>query len=226
MALNRNKTSVIPAFQRICHGCIRRPNVSKRALMKAFVQTLLWVLVSVLAGCHKHDNQYSYSYGYIDSRLESQEFKIGSYWIFQNDSTKQTDCTYIQNVLSGFYDGGNHISGFYKEEYYDMIYFYSNSVNLNEYDRDRVENRYIMRNPVDYYQNIQRGPLIYSLNNDTSLLYIDSLRVGHLTFSQVQKATINYTEYYTAKSIGLVKKIVHDSIYNGVWNLIRWKTCK
>src|ERR1035438_6938449 len=168
--------------------------------MKYFL--LLLFLQLILVSCHKEESQ-SVNYLYIDSRLLSQEFKTGSYWIYKNDSTSKTDCTFIFNARKDYYtyfEGMGITSDIY---FYDIFYYYTNTVNGQPYDRDRIERTLIMRNPVRTIGNMQLGPALYYADSIKN----DSLKVGSNMFYQVQKARVDNTDFYTAKSVGLVKHI-------------------
>ena len=89
------------------------------------------------------------------------------------------------------------------------------------------ENR-IIHNPTycDWDGLAFCGPLIYALDSFPGKIYYDSLKVGNNEFYKVQKASIDSIFWFTARSIGVVKKVVHDSIDKGTWNLLRWKIVK
>jgi hypothetical protein len=202
---------------------------SDRTLGKIlFMKQLFIILIisSILISCHKDEDKTSYQTIYICSDLKSQEFKIGSYWIFNNDLTQKHDCTFVSNNSYGVnreYWGMNLIT--YKEYF---CVFYGNSQSINGYpiDTDRIEGSNIMRNPSSSQGQFYYGPIIYSCFPDSTITYFDSLQVGNSTFYNVQKTQIDSMTCYTAKSIGIIKKVIKNSSNSKTWNLLRWKIVK
>ncbi|MCX6287546.1 MAG: hypothetical protein NTY96_10570 [Bacteroidetes bacterium] len=185
---------------------------------------LILIVSSLLISCHK--DQTSVETFYICPGIQNQQFKIGSYWIFRNDSTQATDCTYVDNVIHGFNDQYWGLNRSTSTEFYTIFYSYTKTINEHPRDVDRIEGWLIMRNPVQMVNHGYYGPAIYTCYHDSITKYLDSLKVGNITFYNVQRALIDSTDFYSAKSIGIVKKVIRDSINKGTWNIIRWKIIK
>jgi hypothetical protein len=191
--------------------------------MKPILFFLLLIL-PVFWGCHKNDNE-THDYIYINSGIKSQEFKPGSYWIYQNDSTQKTDSTYIYYVRQDFEDKYHGLGYSTSTEYYE-IWYYNNITSGNPSFKERIESVFVWRT---INSNVY-GPIweeIYTLNPSYPLsrvLFFDSLQLGNHMFYNVDKVTDpDSNDYYTAKSIGVVKKVIRDTTDRGTWNLLRWK---
>jgi len=199
--------------------------------------TPLLALIILFSSCHKNSS-YLEPRILIDSRLSGMEFKPGSYWVYLNDSTQKTDCTYVVKTETGYYEqnqspSGNCISSV---QYYNISYHDKDSVNLNDYETQSIIRTYVETTfPVNklysnwdilIYYYPKPGELI-PLIFDT-IQHIDSLKVGSNTFKQIQRAIIDstYDCYYTCKSVGVVKKVLHKSSHQGTWNLLRWRVEK
>jgi hypothetical protein len=197
---------------------------------------LLFILTILMFwGCHKAGQNYNYSY--ISAGIKSQEFKPGSYWIYQNDSTLKTDSTFIYYVHQGFEEEDEPHSYTSSVEYYEMWYYNDNRTNGDPSFKEKIESDFVMRtiNSNVYEPSWQA---IYTLDPSypsSSVVYFDSLQSGNHMFYKVDKITAHFinnndywdsTDYYTAKSIGVIKKVSHDSIDKGTWNLVRWKIIK
>jgi hypothetical protein len=186
---------------------------------------LLFLLsVLVLFGCNKNQNHYEYSY--IDSGIKTQEFNTGSYWIYENDSTTKTDSTYIYYVQHGFEDQYWGLNQYTSTEYYEMWYYNDNNTNRIPSFKERIESDCESRtvnNNVYYpvWQTIYCLDLSYP---NSGIVFYDSLRIGNHIYYQVEQetSTLDSTDYYTAKSIGVVKKVVRATIDKGTWLLVRW----
>ncbi|MGA3014470.1 MAG: hypothetical protein ABSD71_10595 [Bacteroidales bacterium] len=194
-------------------------------------KNLLFVLtILILLGCHKNDEEsQSHVDSYINSGIKSQEFKPGSYWIYQNDSTQKTDSTYVYYAHQGIEVVYHGLGYFTSDEYYEMWYYNDNRTNGYPSFKDRIESEFVWRTiNSNVYEPIWEE--IYTLDTSYPLsrvLFFDSLQLGNHMFYKVDKVTTpDSTDYYTAKSIGVVKKVVRDTIDKGIWNLLRWKIIK
>jgi hypothetical protein len=199
------------------------------------IEFIVIVSCSILmAACHKKSSTDTEPRKYIDTRITGDEFKPGSYWIYSNDSTRKTDCTYVFKVENGFIEQPYDLSGkkaFY--EYYDIFYHDKDSLNMNYYDRFRLDQSYIFRLQKNYDSIHNGGILLYYYPvagelirvDFDSIEHIDSLRVGNYSFTNVQKAVIdsNFDCFYTSVSTGVVRKVIRHSSHQGTWNLLRWK---
>lgn len=187
---------------------------------------LILILPFLLASCHKDDHNDSYTYITLTPCLLTQAFNKGSYWIYRNDSTQKTDCTYVRNVVHGSYEQYWGLGAFTYTEYFEILYCRSNAINGYPVDRDWLEANVIYYNPVPGYNMGVTGPVIYSCRLDSLTQHYDSIMAGNTVFYKVQKSTVGTSTFYVAQSIGLVKKIIRDSTDQGTWNLIRWKVVR
>lgn len=186
----------------------------------------------LMTACHKKSNTDTEPRYYIDTRIIGNEFKPGSYWIYSNDSTRKTDCSYVFKVENGFQEKPYDLSGnkaFY--EYYDVFCHDKDSLNSNEYDQIRLEESYIYRlayyddNPLNdallYYFPGKEEWIFFSFD---TIEHIDTLQIGNNKYGKIQKATIdtNHNSFFTSASFGVVRKVIHRSSHQGTWNLLRW----
>ncbi len=195
-----------------------------------------FLLAFIIISCGKEKNEESscssnnWEFSYISSPLNNFFFKQGSYWIFQNDSTKLLDSLYITSTRSGceavyLYQGYG-----YNWEYYTIDYA---SYPKNEQYFDVIEGDMMQRNRHPSQYPSGQGWILYS--NDTVCywhpIHIDSIKISNFTFYQVQLShdyfsTDNRADIYTANGIGIVRKVVYDGKGQQVWNLVRWKIIK
>ena len=204
---------------------IKRTDYSvKRGSMKKLFFILL--ALSTLIGCKNDQRSGGTSTDKIDTALLSQSFKSGSYWIYKNDSTSKLDCTFISQAFTDYeYSGGQGWVD--KEECIEMFYYVYVSNTLSSSFWQRMIGSSIYQSPISYFEKgFPKGPFIYSLDTADVQNYFNSLQVGSNIFYKIEKATIDSTQWYSAKSIGIVKKIISDSNNKGTWNLIRWKVVK
>jgi hypothetical protein len=189
----------------------------------------LSVLIT-LYGCHKEDRPSGITGTTninINSELKSQAFMSGSYWIYKNDSTSKIDCTLIYQAFTDYETVNTGHGSAEGHEYFEMFYreYYLNNLISSYWDRmfyDRV-----FQNPINYFDpHLLGGPVIYYQDTLQAQNYFDSLRVGNTVFYKVQEVSINSTLWYSAKSVGVVKKVIPGSINKGTWNLLRWKIVK
>jgi hypothetical protein len=212
-------------------------------MKKLFV--FLLIFLSIVA-CRKKDSNNPESscssndwrYAYIDtSRIKEFCFKVGSYWVYEKESSTDLDSIIVTNTVPGCspVDCGDAYSGWSLREnweYYKIIYC---SYPSHTYYYDVVQFGMIMRNhfPSDYCPDYW-GP--YALYSYTDINYppegipqgIDSLRVVNNMFYNIQLAENEHLpeEIYTAYKVGVVKRVVKHYPTDSVWNLIRWKINK
>jgi hypothetical protein len=162
----------------------------------------------------------------IDPELKSQEFNIGSYWIYKNDSTNVVDCTYVYDVKKGlylFYMNNNGVLFF--REYYTIYYYKPFDLSIDFCDK--IQERVIIRtnnlNPTEFNDMA----LYVSDGTSWGIIHLDSIGFGSHTFYDVQKArpcdSSYCPTYYTAKSVGIVKYNSSDESPKDNWTLIKWK---
>ena len=112
--------------------CVTRLGQNINYMKTNFIFIFLFLVL--LTSCHKN-NPNEESRHFIDSRLTGQKFKPGSYWIYFNDSTQKTDCTYVFKVESGYFERSDDPfnSKMSLNEYYDIFYHDKDSVKLNDF---------------------------------------------------------------------------------------------
>ena len=193
-----------------------------------FMRTNIFFCASliVLTSCHKDEQNYDYIS--INPEIKSQAFKTGSYWIFQNDSTKKVDCTFIYYTRNGNYTEYHGLGYTSITEYYEMWYYNQNTITGFPSFKDRIESIEAERTiTTNVYEPNWQVIYILKVPWKNYVQYFDSLQIGTHIFYKVEKVTTSdSTDYYTAKSIGVVKKVVRDTIDRGIWNLLRWKISK
>jgi hypothetical protein len=191
----------------------------------------IFLLILILSiGCNKNESPYG-STGIniinINPELKSQAFKSGSYWIYKNDSTSKIDCTLIYQDFTDFEAvfAGHGFTDQY--ECFEMFYneYYSNNFYSSYWDR--MMDDCIFRNPINYFNHqVFGGLIVYCQDTAQGQIYYDSLRVGSNIFYHVQRLPIDRTLLYSAKSVGVIRKVIIDSVEQGTWNLLRWKIVK
>jgi len=190
--------------------------------------SLFLLILIQLYGCQKDESPPGGTTNInIKPELKSQEFKSGSYWIYKNDSTNKIDCTIVYQAFTdfeSFYRGHGFTENY---EYFEMFFnvYYVNNLSSSYWDRIFYDRVY--QNPVNSFnQHLLGGPIIYYQDTLQVQDYFDSLQVGSNIFYQVQQESIDSTIWYSAKSFGVIKKVILYSINKGTWNLIRWKIVK
>jgi hypothetical protein len=195
---------------------------------------VILVGMTLLSSCHKKDeipvfdcSNSGWEYQPIDTSMYAFFFKAGSYWVYTNDTTKEKDSVYLTSVQTGcepclippadYNQGRNY-------QYYIMNYL---SKLTNEAGRheswlyDCLEGNSLMRDHHPGYYDWYLGWTLYGGGLNT----IDSLRVGSNTFYKLYYSSDRNTSptyAYTAKGIGIVKKIINGKEFD----LVRWKIVK
>jgi hypothetical protein len=203
---------------------------------------LLLVLCSI-AGC-KEDPCEGYSnYIRTDERIKPYLFKEGSYWIYQNPVTQETDSEYV----SGYYISldtqtyHKYTCGF-NYTISEVIYMiHENS--LNPADSFIWKNHANTRGNLSV-RNKGNSMLVFASDSReipfTDCLFFDqqypSLQIGQNNFKQVDIYKLDAystacanpflykTDLYFSPEIGVVRKKFYDTPDGTVeWNLVRWK---
>ena len=182
---------------------------------------------AIFYGCHKESKNIDSSY--ISSGIKSQEFKVGSYWIYQNESTLKLDSAFIYHIQSGFEDQAYPHNVYTSDEYYEMWYYYDYDSTTNGYSffKEKILSTFVIRTVTrDIYH--PQWHLLYDLIHTDLILSIDSImKIGDNTFYNVEKTTtVDSNDFFTAKSIGVIRKVLRDPLDKGTWNLLRWKIIK
>lgn len=148
----------------------------------------------------------------IDTSMNGFLFLPNSYWIYKNDSLNTLDSVVLQSVQIGCeVDPWKYYC--YRADYYIMNY---KSFPSGKLHYDCIEAHMIMRNCHPLYINWYDGWILF---NSKGGPMIDSLRIGNMTFYQLQ---LSIDSTYCAKNIGIVK----IGIYGGTSHLVRWKIFK
>jgi hypothetical protein len=201
-------------------------------MKKLFVILMLPIL---LTNCHKNEATMSYSMTYITDSIKSLAFRSGSYWIYKADSSAQKDCTFVATTQAAFYEievEKDHTMLF---ECYSMN---CNSVRPSGSSASQyfIETNHMLLDAVLEFPSAQ-GPVLFTFDtltdwkrNTSVNRYIDSLRVGAKTFHGVQECkfssgSVSYS-YYTADSIGIVRKVIGSGATAQTWNLVKWNVAR
>ena len=177
----------------------------------------------------KIKNNSNTYYDYIDPEMNDFSFQYGSYWIYKNDSLNKTDCTYlINNLYLNYY--WYHGLGYTTIVEYRQLWYHDQLFPGKGYRAymDGIWGRAMIRNlTFPPYYVVKEEFLVYSLDTTSSIKRFDSLKVGNVTYKDVQMSVYDSNTYYYAKGVGLIKKIMMDSTHvRASWNLIRWKIVK
>lgn len=182
------------------------------------MKRVLYISIILLStfSCKKQQEQVYY-YENIDPRMKEFFFNVGSWWIYKNDSLEKTDSVYLWNVSTEMYDEYHGLNRHSIIELRGMNYDDELFPNF----KDCIAGNSLMRNLIPG-QSWPRPGVLYSF--DTSYKHIDSLIVENVVYHDVQKCIIDSNIYYTAKGIGLIKKILYDSAnIRTSWSLLRFK---
>jgi len=214
--------------------------------MKHQLKIILWLSIFCLVACKKETPHYTVS----DEMKQYFAYKIGSYWIYINDSTKIIDSSYLTDVVNstqGVGKDGRHLFS------YDFIGLSFHSKFLIEYevknDCDQKmtklyiglgENQTISFHPVAYVEGAPSNQNYYTnCGRPFGALWMETiplLTLNEVTYSNVAQTILRYSEqlsnqiqnkvlkFYFAKNIGLLKYqyILNDSLMES-WSLKRQK---
>jgi hypothetical protein len=205
-------------------------------MKKVFFFLLLTSLTIIMTNCNKSEenNKHYLGTAYIDNRIKSLVFNIGSYWIYTSDTLNQMDSTFISGIKSGFYEIGYGQDNYQKYEYYAMHFKSNYNLGKNSFGQFFIDRTHLLIDPVVVYPWAV-GPVLYSVDTiKESVKYLDSLNGKYYKFYHVQECSFNsryywgdtaYT-YYTEPNIGIVKKIITIDSFTTIWSLKRWKIVK
>jgi hypothetical protein len=195
---------------------------------------ILPIAMIMLASCTKEGRLHSVSQEFRDYLL----FQKGSYWIYQDDSTKAVDCTYLAGSPSySIYKTGDHeksdpsieqyllsfTSGVYQgfqifstinDRNYLVVFFSFGHYGFGMIDQMIPDsNYYIDKDPFGYFKV---SPLISSID------------INAVTYHQVINTRFNNISgestftFYFAKHVGLVKIYGNWDNQNQSWSLLRY----
>ena len=197
---------------------------------RLFFFTVCLICVVMVSGCKKN----AASTYYIPQQFKDYGiFKIGSYWLYIDDSTGQIDSSYMkytpEPILSLEYGQGTNTT--WETCTIDYGGYFFNGTYLNPYQYDI--NCYTMGGSTCLrFDCFKKGYFFTNYDNTTlkTISLDDSLEVNGQKFhhvintqfqSFVKGDSIKFT-YYLVKSIGLIK---FNSVRNQKitsWSLVRW----
>ena len=185
------------------------------------------IILVCLVSCHKKEQQQEIPCANsisIDTAMAGFFFQPGSYWIYRNDSLNAYDSVvlkYLQRGCECFAYPPHSVGSC---DYYIMNY---SSYPSGAQYYDCIEEQTMMRNNhPGLYWSYGGWHLFISGQSDTC--YIDSMQIaGHLFYLLYKSWVLSLTDTtaYTAKNIGVVKKIIPGPSKQE-WDLIRWKIYK
>ena len=203
-----------------------------------YIWTILIIGTTVIS-CKKENSEDETNYSYLNESIEPYKFKSGSYWVFQNDSTKILDSIVVISTESNFYWSPPPVQGQAgtKREYYNMnLQSFLTSNNFNHF----LTSNYIKQNGGgDYGQDgqpifmsesnigtkfngmeiIEKFPTL--IINGNSFNYIVETKITES--EQYQPVFSNDTYLYFSDSIGIVKKVTGFGNGNfDSWSILRW----
>jgi len=203
--------------------------------MKDILLSILFLLI--LSSCNKHGQDQGTpdpcdKTGYIlpiDDGMKGFFFKLGSFWVYKNDSLNLYDSVVLYNTFSSCEEipdyGPPH--GSHTVKYYCLYYI----VYPSGYKYfDAIEAQGMSRNFFPLHYHWWDEWFLYEVGMPDSN-YIDSLQVGSHTFYKClesnSRGALNPSNItaYSAKDIGIVKKIIRGNP-NQEWNLVRWNIKK
>ncbi len=176
-------------------------------------------------------------YTYLDTGIIHYKFQLGSYWVYQNDSTALLDSIVVDSAYAFFvdYGVGSFNSDYYKAETYEMK---MHDFSTSQYYREDLIFNCIKRNPF----SVASGQAIYIPNstigsgsggmeiiakfpsmtiNSSNFNFIDEVKITAANQSQAEFPHDTYL-FYTP-SIGLIKK--EEDLGGGniqSWSIKRW----
>jgi len=192
---------------------------------------LLLCLLAMTAGCKKKtaeppspcadpDNSRC-EFIQIDTAMHGFYFLPGTYWVYRNDSLNAIDSVVVTAVHTGCEIHGSYLNMCVRADFYKMD-FYSSRDKATGYDI--IERNCLMRNWHPEYVDWWKGWGLFV----TPAQLIDSMLVGNHVFYDLLESTSQgknnppHVTVYTAKNLGIVKKIYNDPPAQ-TWNLVRWK---
>jgi hypothetical protein len=155
----------------------------------------------------------------VDTILYPYLFKQGSYWIYQNDSTKDKDTIvfkksnhYYLTLHSGDLEE-RYWTSFYPKRKVTDTFFYQYSASLIGLNYPRT---------IIFAPTAQIGE---DVNGSKNIAFFDTFTVKQKEFYGVWEINFgNNVYYYWAKHAGVIRK---DTVYTdhiATWNLIDWET--
>jgi hypothetical protein len=206
--------------------------MNKPILLELFLKPGLIVMFSLLVyGCSKPHIIEDHSYGPLikvnnEAKSYITPFKVGSYWIFEDESTKQTDSVYVAN----YYDGGQAEGSGEAIQTYITSNITGTLVLSVFADQDTSDSEILIvyDNPEGSIQ-ITVSNTLYSPFDHSIPLPSVSLLDSFSTFSSVYKNVL-YTKdngtgntFYFVKGIGLIGRDMKIGNHLAQYRLLRYK---
>lgn len=216
--------------------------------MKKVTQIRIWLLVSALIvsfSCTKGDDEGDdeqikpLTSHYISSSMYGFMFNVGTYWIYENDSTQKLDSIVVTNIKQGFFYTPPQSSGTgptSKVEYFKIVYFsYKDSINYNDFIFSNLMTRDGNESPKFGQPVLLRNYYIgYKLYGTEIIDTNSNINLFGNNFADVEEMKVNYSEQrdyafskdtylYYKDSIGLIRKVYDSGNGNfDSWSLKRW----
>jgi hypothetical protein len=199
---------------------------------------LLLLGLIFLCSCKK-DAPPDIHYSYLQESLHPYMFKIGSYWVYENDSTGLLDSVIVTDTKKGFFTTpplGPGTPSNEKIEYYKISLFsFLNAQNYTDFLSADLITRNGNESPEFGQPILLSGRAIGSHVSGAYVFdVIDSLDVNAESFFNVIQMKIvsdeqqefifeNNTHLYYQDHIGLIKREIGlgDGQFES-WSLIRW----
>ena len=198
----------------------------------------LGILLVFILGCNDKEDSIDGEVVYLDSSVDPFKFDVGTYWIYEDSVSKNTDSVFVSKVDSGFYWNPPPIHGVAgtRRQFYKLYY---ESSTTGVVDTDLLSNTGIRRNTELEWEVCGRK---YYTNQATSgFEKIDSISIYGVQFYEVVKKMILAedhdpacsnsgflfdTELYTAPGYGIIKRVEYKNDSVVTWNLLRWNIRK
>lgn len=177
----------------------------------------LVIIISLFHGCISEHSDY---FKVSEEDKSFYDFNIGSSWTYIEDSTKTLEkITVLSRDLSSYYTG--HIDS--NDEYGEkIITVYTSTFSNTKYIQTMCSGGY---RSASYFtcENYTNDTLVYKdnllLNKDT-LISLNILGKNYANVRYVRGYNKEYVnEYWIAKNIGIIKKIIKTSNRSYKWYL-------
>ena len=203
--------------------------------MNIYRITILFIALSqILTSCKKEEEKpREYSHDKIGMGLYPFLFDVGSYWVYKDTITNETDSTVVISINRSTFINPPSYPGQGSQgdvEYFNIKYF---SLPSSNYFEEQLFGSFITRaltsGGCTYISGKDKGS---SISNAEVSDVFDSLNIEGDVFLDVVKMKVNKDSYidnnynlYYVDSIGVVKKelTINDTIVK-TWNLIRYNT--
>jgi len=187
--------------------------MKKILLIAAFLPLLLWY------GCKEEPTYPTYL---MDAEFKSYiDFPVGSYWIYSDSISGQTDSIYVEDIQCGI---GNNTEDFGRYNEFYRTEYWSSAMNKTF----RSMTSYIEARTDSFFMySIIYGAQITS-ENEISVQsvysgYYENFVVDGQNYESVKEFTF-YTSSYWCPYIGMIKTIERNNSGDtiAVWNLKRY----